>query len=171
MEPYGGSTLNVGEWRLYSALETDADFDSHLFIVQDAGDGYYRLINKQSDLLLEVLDGIYHAGRNVWQITDINQPGGLWKLQDPEVLSVNRPDGNDTSRFTVYPNPAEYEINLNISESWSGSQLTIYNVSGVSVYSGTVSAATVDISNLTPGYYIVKISKDNEVKIANFIKK
>jgi hypothetical protein len=61
----------------------------------------------------------------------------------------------DTNSFTVYPNPATTVLHIAIGSNDSLKTSTLYNILGQQVM--TSSAATIDVSSLTKGMYIVDI--------------
>lgn len=88
----------------------------------------------------------------------------------PNLLFVTWPAGVDTkeneSKLTVYPNPTNSSIFVNIAGFTKGS-IDVYNITGALVWtSGTeTSEGKIDVSNLSTGVYLVKIKSDNGVII------
>ncbi|MDR1120156.1 MAG: T9SS type A sorting domain-containing protein, partial [Dysgonamonadaceae bacterium] len=158
-------------WKLFTATSPGEEFDSQKFIVQDAGDGYVRFINKHSDMILEIFDdGLSTEGAKVWQITDVRQDGALWRLIDTS-LSIQAAGEEETgSRIIVYPNPVKESLNMDLPAEWTNSRFVIHNVSGRAVQSGLVTPHAIPVARLAPGYYILKVYKENGVRIASFIK-
>ena len=60
-----------------------------------------------------------------------------------------------------YPNPTNGVMYL--SESLLGSKISIYNIEGKVVYESTISCKKIDVSNMTPGQYIIKLINNNNV--------
>ncbi|MDD4992853.1 MAG: RICIN domain-containing protein [Paludibacter sp.] len=171
MECYSGSALHLAEWKLFIGVISDQGVDNQKFIVQDAGNGYVKLINKRSDMALEVLDGFNQAGANVWQIPDIGQEGILWKLVAPQSLGLEELTHNqENSNLIIYPNPVRHTLNLKLSTDWLGSDFSICNINGSLVYSGNINTMSVDIRRLQSGYYLIKIVRNDNVLISRFIK-
>lgn len=171
MECYSGSALHLAEWKLFVGVSSGQGVDNQKFIVQDAGNGYVRLINKRSDMSLEVLDGFNQAGANVWQIPDIGQQGILWKLVSPQSLGLEELTNNQKkSNLIIYPNPVIQTINLKLSTDWLGSDFSIYNINGSLVYSAKISKLSFDTGQLKSGYYLMKIIRNDTVLLSRFIK-
>lgn len=172
IESYGGSALHLTEWKLFVGVSPEQADDNQKFVIQDAGNGFVKLFNKRSDLALEVLDGFNQAGATVWQIPDIGQLGTLWKLISPQSLGIealtNDKPGNHN--LIIYPNPAGQTINLILSSDWHGSDYSIFNINGSLVCSGKINKMSLDIGQLQPGYYIMKIIKNDLVLLNHFIK-
>ena len=70
---------------------------------------------------------------------------------------------------TIYPNPATYNITVNFNSNISDAKYTIINAIGNVVLNGTLNnnQSNIDISNLRPGLYFVKINTSTNT----FIKK
>jgi hypothetical protein len=171
MECNKGGTLQLAEWKLFAATNPGEEFDFRKFIIQDAGDGYVRFINKHSDMILEIFDdGLSSEGARVWQITDLRQPGALWKLVDTS-LSIQAIGEQETAtRIVVYPNPVKESLNMDLPAEWTDSRFVIHNVNGCAVQSGFVTSHAIPVAPLASGYYIIKIYRENGLRIASFIK-
>ena len=68
----------------------------------------------------------------------------------------------NNNNLMVYPNPACNEINI---DNVAGAQISIYNIAGQEVMSieNADANATINVSNLTEGLYIVRMVNGNEV--------
>ncbi len=164
-----GTTLQLAEWRLFAVSDSENEYDNQKFIVQDAGGGYVRIINKFSDKVLDTYNGLNNGDMRTFQMSDLNQASALWKLIS---TSMGIKSTHKNSKINLYPNPTEQELNLDLTEEWTGSNFHIYNVSGIPVLSGVITNETpIDVSLLYSGYYLLKINKDNDTFVGNFIKK
>lgn len=67
-----------------------------------------------------------------------------------------------TNNLNVYPNPASTEIHI---DNAAGAQVTILNIAGQEVMNinNADASATLNVSNLTEGLYIVRVVNGNEV--------
>lgn len=76
----------------------------------------------------------------------------------------------DSSNFTYYPNPVKN--NLNLSYNKEISSVEVFNLLGQKVSSNIINAndAQIDMSNLSKGAYMVKVTSDNQVKTIKVIK-
>jgi hypothetical protein len=75
--------------------------------------------------------------------------------------------------MTVYPNPAQNELNISVGNSELPDSYAIYNTLGQTVANVKVSgqsSLTVNTSQYAKGIYIIKIFKGNESKTIKFIK-
>ena len=80
---HSGTILQLADWKLNTMPENPGESASQQFVIQDAGNGYYRLFNKNSDMLMEIIDdGVYAPGTRVRQMPDFDQEGALWKFID-----------------------------------------------------------------------------------------
>lgn len=88
---------------------------------------------------------LVEAGLDKFYVENIMQPGF---------------DENDAATISVYPNPANNNITINFITQVANSELQITNLSGQLVQQSTInhSQSTIDISSLSKGIYIIKIS-------------
>jgi subtilisin-like proprotein convertase family protein len=80
-------------------------------------------------------------------------------------------DDNTIAGFTYYPNPTDGVLNLNSIENIDN--VVIYNILGQQVLSQTIEAtsAELNVSNLTVGAYIMKVSVNGEIGTYKVIKR
>lgn len=67
-------------------------------------------------------------------------------------------------KFTIYPNPAKSSINIAVTEAVSNATISIYDINGRCVYTHTfnlIGNIPIDIKNLNPGIYIIKINNES----------
>jgi len=76
----------------------------------------------------------------------------------------------DSSNFTYYPNPVKNTLNLSYNQEISN--VDIFNLMGQKVSSNAINAnqGQVDMSNLSNGVYLVKVTSNNQVKTIRVIK-
>jgi len=76
----------------------------------------------------------------------------------------------DSSNFTFYPNPVKDVLNLSYSKNIDNVQ--IMNILGQEVLAKSINAtqATIDMSSLPTGAYLVRLASDNQVKTIKVIK-
>ncbi|MBX2826823.1 MAG: T9SS type A sorting domain-containing protein [Flavobacteriaceae bacterium] len=95
-------------------------------------------------------------------ITEREDDGGYYiTARDNDDASTTLGIGdNANNAFVLYPNPAQTQIH--IASQLSGEKtVAIFDISGKKVIDQTMSTDTLDISQLTSGMYIVKISQNN----------
>jgi hypothetical protein len=167
MEPRIGQTLQLAEWKLSVASTPEGRYYSKDFIVKDAGNDCVQFINRNSGLVLSVFeDGIIAEGAWVVQMPDMGQTAALW---EPVLGTAIETFNTKQSPIVVYPNPVKETLHLNLSADWTGSRLVIYSVHGNAVYSG-IALKTLPVDRLNPGYYILKLYKENDAIVTHFIK-
>uniref|UniRef100_UPI000481D063 T9SS type A sorting domain-containing protein n=1 Tax=Kaistella palustris TaxID=493376 RepID=UPI000481D063 len=78
---------------------------------------------------------------------------------------------NTAKGVKIYPNPVVDFVNINFSSKIDS--VEVYNVAGQKVVTKTWNAAfgTMDMRNLTPGMYIIKLKTGNDVQSVKVIKK
>jgi hypothetical protein len=76
----------------------------------------------------------------------------------------------DNANFTFYPNPVKNVLNLSYNKEISN--VEVYNLLGQKVSTDSVNAnnAQIDMSDLSNGTYIVKVTSDNHVKTIKVVK-
>ncbi|MDI1256350.1 MAG: choice-of-anchor J domain-containing protein [Flavobacterium sp.] len=94
-------------------------------------------------------------------------PGAFRVAAYSETLSVG---DNDLSQFKYYPNPVKDVMNLSYTQSMS--DVKVFNMLGQQVFSKSVNATStqLDLSTLSTGTYVVKVTSGNEVKTIKIAK-
>ncbi len=86
-------------------------------------------------------------------------------------LSVNDLSESDDV-FKVFPNPTETYLNMSLKKDLSISAYEIYDISGKSVLSNAKATGNqVNVSNLSKGFYFIKVSVEDQILTRKFIKK
>ena len=107
---------------------------------------------------------------------------GVWKYGTAEPTAANSGfqiaayDGSlstntfNSASFTYYPNPVKNTLNLSYSENIS--DVSVYNLLGQQVIAKAINAnqSQIDMSHLTSGTYMVKVTANNQVKTIKVIK-
>ncbi len=179
---------NLPEVAINELLIMPATGDSVMFIATDAG--VYGTVDAATTwerlgtnmTIIPVYDLVYNEfknelvaatfGRSIqsYDLTDILNP------EDVEV-SVFTPDNDAVERLKVFPNPAVDEISIaytNIEPDRS-SDIAIISADGkliqlIEKVEGTNVLQLVDLSNLAPGNYYVKVKVRHSVLSAGFVK-
>lgn len=87
--------------------------------------------------------------------------------ENASTLSVN---ANDSKDFTIFPNPVNDRINIQLNNGQNLEQVKIFNVLGTHLY--TVNTSQIDISHLSNGMYLLElISKEGNKAVKRIIKK
>jgi uncharacterized repeat protein (TIGR03803 family) len=93
-----------------------------------------------------------------------NKYGAIFKY---ELTTTGINDTHAANDFSVYPNPAASQLTIKVNQQ---AQIKIVNILGEVVKTETViGASTIDVSNLTAGVYIVKISDGRTTKQSSVI--
>lgn len=91
--------------------------------------------------------------------------GTLTSVEDNELIDLN---------LAVYPNPTTDYLNVDLSSLNEEFNLRIFNISGQEIFGISENAknlATIDVSSLDNGVYIIQISTEKEVYKSRFVKK
>ncbi len=77
------------------------------------------------------------------------------------------------NQLIIFPNPANNEVTIKTSQVEKESTLSIYNINGQELLKQQINRGIshIDISNLTSGFYIVKLVNNNLVETAKIEKK
>jgi len=168
-----GTTLQLSEWKLYARTNNPEGkyFDSQKFVIQDAGNGFVRIINKASDMILEILDGYTAEGVRVWQNNDLGQQGGLWKLIPQTLSNLQEINANNNS-ILVYPNPVTNFVKIETKKSETIQRITLVDLSGKTIFNNVYedSQVTISLSDLSKGIYLLKVYTDKDPYIQKIIK-
>ena len=82
----------------------------------------------------------------------ISMPTNIGKNPAPEHLDIN-----------IYPNPAQYQLNINIDNQYENYTYSIFDAYGRIFSNNKINDSTIDISNMNPGIYFIRISTSNGV--------
>jgi hypothetical protein len=86
-------------------------------------------------------------------------------------LSVNNLDSR--SRFTIFPNPSNSIMTIDLNTSPSNLTFEVFNILGKQIHTQhleNTNTTQVDVSNWNNGLYLIKISNGNKIETIRFIK-
>jgi len=179
-----GSSMVQGEWYHYVAV-VGSNFNTGYLNGQIMTDRHYNFGNSSTHEFFS--DALAHEnlmiGRGYWDSKEMFFKGAIDEvkifdhaLTQEEVdvlylegnpLSISLQDG-DNNAITVYPNPANENISLNIP-NYFNKQLTfiVYSSTGVLVYQSKVSGInktnTIDLSSLPKGIYFYTLKEGSRI--------
>ncbi len=114
------------------------------------------------------------------QVDNVAWATANWRVADDEIdatasFSVNCISGIDeqnTSTFTIYPNPATTQLTLNTELQIMNCQLRIMNTTGQLVYQSAINnpQSTIDISSFASGIYFIQLATEQGITNKKFIK-
>ena len=90
------------------------------------------------------------------------------RIDNVELTSTSSIAENAVS-FNIYPNPVEKQLIISSEENIE--TISIYNLNGIMVYSGTYNTEGIDVSNLNSGVYFVNIKTENHDITRRIVKK
>ena len=80
-------------------------------------------------------------------------------------------DSDNLNILTIYPNPAESFINLELSSDISVYDVSIIDLMGKEVYNyNSLSSTRIDISSLEVGNYFIVVNSDSGKQLGKFVK-
>ena len=172
IEPYEGLLVKVENAKLisgpttyYEYIGTD-DGGATNFVMDDEIDYHYSsydtvLLNQNYNIT-----GVITYGYGYYRLNPLQkQYNGLEVVQSAAVNDVN------VANLNVYPNPVYDELNIT-SES-NINKVEIYNATGQAVKSINMSTsrASVNVADLQPGVYMVRIFTDKGIATSKIIKR
>jgi hypothetical protein len=86
------------------------------------------------------------------------------------IAALNNPSFEFANYFSLYPNPATNELNINLKSVIEINSIQIYNTIGQLVSVQTGNALKVDVSNLKTGNYFIKVNTNEGFSTSQFIK-
>ena len=115
----------------------------------------------------EVLTGLTQGTTYFVQVWSNSAEQGTFALRLSDGLGNN---SFDSSNFTYYPNPVKNTLNLSYNQEISN--VEVFNLLGQKVSSNVINAnaAQIDMSNLSKGAYMVKVTSNNQLKTIKVIK-
>lgn len=107
-----------------------------------------------------------HTRFNAVGLTETNLFGNF-----PAPCTLTFIDENETEKISLYPNPANDYITIDIPAKYNKSTLQIINVQGQLVYSQIIPSGiqNIQLDNITNGLYMVTIQADGKLVYANKI--
>lgn len=171
LQTMGNGEDEMSDLVLQSRISSAA---SQRFVLVEADAGYYSIISEEQHLALTVRDSALTAGGEVIQMAYNDGANQQWSfipvtVEEEPVLAVN--DQNVEYKLLWYPNPGRDYLMIDAKEGDKGTA-TIYDLSGKALdmqrFSGKENK--IDIRNLTPGTYIVRLQSNHYKSIIRFIK-
>jgi hypothetical protein len=86
------------------------------------------------------------------------------------IAALSNQDFEFSKYFSLYPNPAKENLNIEVKNDIEISSISVYNMLGQLVLVNTSSDKTIDVSGLKTGNYFVKISTDKGTANSRFVK-
>ncbi|MCO4822361.1 MAG: VCBS repeat-containing protein [Flavobacteriaceae bacterium] len=84
-----------------------------------------------------------------------------------ETLSLQKSLSED---LIIYPNPTKQYLNLNSTRNLNGALYTVFSASGKRVLNNKLQSNKIDVSQLSSGYYILRLMHEGAIKSQKFIK-
>jgi beta-glucanase (GH16 family) len=116
--------------------------------------------------------GIYAAAGG-WNLNWIRiTPFGGAPLSTQKAMVNEMIESSTTTNqaFTIYPSPAQNQLNIVSSEDITGGIIRIYDVIGKQVMSARAASRQVDVSRLAPGVYTLVYTKNGNTITKRFMK-
>lgn len=88
-------------------------------------------------------------------------------ITEGETLSTESVDETD---LILYPNPTKKLLNLNSKYGFQNAIYSVFDISGKRVLNSKLNSNTIDVSELSSGFYILRIMDNGVTKTQKFIK-
>jgi hypothetical protein len=162
---YGNNSTTYVE-SLKVAYGTSANAASMTNTIADHASITGGTLTNESLTFTPAVSGDYYFGFNAYSIAD-----QYFLFVDNIVIDVALANATfDNSTFTYYPNPVKDVLNLSYSKNITN--VAVYNLLGQQIIVKTVNGnqSQIDMSNLSNGTYMVKVTADNKVKTIKVMK-
>lgn len=127
-------------------------FDGSNWIIFDNSNSFF-IDNYVREISLDI------PNNTIWGAT---QEGGVFSFTNPTLIS-GIDEKKSELKANVYPNPATDKINIDIDATLcDGAIISLLNLNGTLIKKLICSSpnAILDISNITPGFYLIKVSNN-----------
>lgn len=168
--PFGFMNLGLRTAPAFSDMDNDGDFDAligskngTLFYFENIGSSELA----EFDSLGTFLYGISSAGQDAKpSFSDLDADGDqdliigntFGEFYYYENLSTGLGvKENELGIFTIYPNPANTQITIDLSYGQKLEELTIFNQIGQLIFYDRSGVNSIDISNLDAGIYLIEV--------------
>lgn len=182
--PYAGNASGISADSLVNFWVTNNQCNStpqHIVIPDSQNDGYtvdhYIYSNGQENSEVEFFEvtGADHVWLG-WN-NDISYTREIWKFFNKHqvLLTAGVEEANQTSTFTIYPNPASDQLNIVSTDANQLAQISLTDLTGKTILSTPVQFINGNVSvslnelKLTSGVYLVKIKTGNQETIQRVI--
>jgi len=162
MKNNSGVNTQIAELELLGTPTAGA-FQNQQFVFQPVENGYFKIFNNFSDKLLDVVLPV--APNAVRQNFDTNLDVGKWILRRPEEAAAL--DKVSEMDIRIIPNPVG-DL-LNVKGTQDNTQFEVFNSVGMKVKSADI--PSIDVKNLQPGAYFLRLQTRNGILNMKFIKK
>ena len=166
MVNYKFSTPTDSVYNLRNDYYYSNGLDSSLETVLQSPSGLYEVQNK---IIVKVKEGgkTKAFALSIKNNNTYTQTAYIEYLASP-ATALNEIKGY--SEFTVYPNPANNQIAINLANGQKASKVIITNIQGQQLYEIFDTQNPIDISALNNGIYFVNITSENGTSTQKFIK-
>lgn len=182
--PYAGNASGISADSLVNFWVTNNQCNTtpqHIVIPDSQNDGYtvdhYIYSNGQENSEVEFFEvtGADHVWLG-WN-NDISYTREIWKFFNKHqvLLTAGIEEANQTSTFTIYPNPASDQLNIVSTDANQLAQISLTDLTGKTILSTPVQFINGNVSvslnelKLTSGVYLVKIKTGNQETIQRVI--
>ncbi len=175
--------IPFGSWNhlvyTYDSIDGQSTSDFKLYINGTLTSSIYSNYNGDQSLFTQAGETLTFGSVIGQELVGKMDDIGIWNraLTQEEITSLYLGSSlgfNEVSElnlFSVFPNPAQSEINVNINSKLVGSAFTIYDNIGKAVKSGKLNSANanIELNDLSDGIYTLSVG-ENKKQIFKVIK-
>lgn len=162
------TTLGTHTVKVVVSTDNGATWSTANVIKTYTGAGTYSNTSQDEIVELAGFSGVVKIG--FLATTTSTSPDIDFHIDDFAVETSLATASFDFSKLSAYPNPVKNVLNLSYSQDIS--DVAVFNLLGQQVLAKKVNAteSQIDMSNLTQGTYLVKVTVENQVKTIKVIK-
>jgi hypothetical protein len=120
--------------------------------------------------LMQYLDSTDVNNYNDFEMTyfklGLNEWGTPYDFSELDIAITNF----QSQSLQMFPNPCVNEINLNLKHTKGIFEVAIFDISGKQLRSFYTNNSVIQVADLAPGMYVIKIMNGNEVYTGQFVK-
>ena len=78
--------------------------------------------------------------------------------------------GNEIEKIRIYPNPTNGLLHVKLEKQHDSNSFSVYSADGRKIMDVLSNESSVDVSNLLPGIYFLKVNQSSTIQFSKFIK-
>jgi len=162
---HGGTTGTTGDTNNLAPQQVGTDSDWNNLALR-VGGYHFGAVKNDSSIWSWGTDNLYQLGNGDGTPTDSNVPT---QVTCEDLLGTN--NFAENTNFSVYPNPTQDLLYLNLNSSQEINEVKIYSIQGalIKTVSKVKEGKAINISDLSAGIYILKV--DDKSQGIKLIKK
>ena len=154
--------------------DTVPRFDGIIFDINTDGSNYTDIVDFRPNNCGPPSGQLIFADSTLYGMVSsggLHGNGVIFKYKPTIITKISESFLNNDSNISFYPNPAKDKISIKNLDEIKTNTIEIFDISGQVVLIQTIQKDnSVDVSNLVPGVYILKVSNASGVFVRKLIK-